>query len=305
MNVRDWQWLNRWHARGWQEIDSAAYERAYADFGGSVITHPQFITAVSTLAAMPLRYFGRFEDGKLIGAVPTWNSFIAGHKRALKRAYQYERVDLGNMEIILPFAPQVCALPLHFKGNYISATHIAQIKSLRSQSETLSLLKNYSQNEFSKKFQYNRTREWRLLEEAGGVVREVDEFSPADIAKWYVELFELRWQKKPKAHEYLPEQLEALKDFLTGKVLFLKDRPIAIQLLFFARSPQWISFEFLNAGVDPDFNQYSPGSVLTFLNTQCAEKFAQEQGKQLRYSFGRSDADYKMLWCHQAPVYRI
>ena len=65
------------------------------------------------------------------------------------------------------------------------------------------------------------------------------------------------------------------------------------------------SFEFLNAGVDPEFHKYSPGGVLTFLNTQTAHDYAAAQGKQLRYSFGRSDADYKSLWCHQVTVYKI
>lgn len=300
----NWWPPNLWRQSGWQEIDSAAYESAYAQFGGSVITHPEFIAAVSSLTAMPLRHFGRFEDGLLISAVPTWHSFIAGDKRALKRAHQYEKVDIGNMEVIFPFAPHASAAPLHFKSNYICAMHTAHIKPLQKQSETLSLLKSYNDNEFSKKFQYNRSREWRLLEKAGGTVREMNEFPLADIVKWYVELFELRWQKKPKAHESLYDQLYALKNFLTGKILFLHERPIAMQILFMAHSPEWISIEFLNGGVDPGFSQYSPGSVLTSLNTQSANHYAQTQGKKLRYSFGLSDADYKALWCHQVPFYR-
>lgn len=304
MSLVDWWPLNRWGQSGWREIDTAAYECAYAQFGGSVITHPQFIAAVSSLTAIPLRYFGRFEGELLIGAVPTWYSFIAGDKRALKRAHQYEKVDLGNMEVIFPFAPQAYAAPLNFKSNYICAMHAAHIKPLQRQSETLSLLKSYGGDEFSKKFQYNRNREWSLLEKAGGVAHEMSEFSLTDIFKWYVELFELRWRKKPKAYESLYEQLNALRSFLTGKILFLHDKPIAIQILFMAHSPEWVSVEFLNGGVNPEFSRYSPGSVLTSLNTQWISNYAQEQGKQLRYSFGLSDADYKTMWCHQVPFYR-
>lgn len=299
-----WWPLNWRKQNGWQEIDCATYEAAYAQFGGSVITHPQFIAAVSSLTTIPLRYFGRFEGELLIGAVPTWQSFIAGDKRALKRAKQYEKVDLGNMEVILPFAPQAGATPIHFKTNYLCAMHAAHISPLHKQPETLSLLKSYSGNEFSKKFQYNRNREWNLLEKVGGVVRDMSEFPLPDIFKWYVELFELRWQKKPKAYESLYEQLDALKSFLTGKILFLHDKPIAMQILFMAHSPKWISVEFLNGGVDPAFHHYSPGSVLTSLNTQWVSHYAQAQGKQLRYSFGLSDAAYKALWCYQAPIYR-
>lgn len=297
--------LNWWRQRGWKEIDGAAYEHAHNLFGGSVITHPQFIKSISSLTQIPLRYFGWFDKDTLLAAVPVWGSHIAGSKRELKRARQYERVDFGNMEIILPIAPQAHDILLSFKGNFLSALHASQITSLRPQAETLSLLKSYSDGEFSKKFQYNRARELRLLEDAGAVVRAVDEFSTDDIARWYVNLFEKRWKKKPRAHQHIADQLRATKQFLTGKMLWINDNPMAIQLVFCADSPKWLSFEFINAGVDPDFYQYSPGGVLTFLNTQQASIAAKIQNKQLRYSFGRSDADYKSLWCHKTSAYCI
>ncbi len=295
--------LNWWAQRGWCEIDCVTYERASAQFGGSVITHPEFIAAVSSLANMPLKYFGRFEGESLVGVVPTWGSFVAGDKRALKRAGQYNRLDIGNMEIILPFSPQVAAVPMHFKANNISSLHSEQIKNSYRKSETLSLLKSYSDNEFSKKFLYNRNREWRLLEAAGGAVNDISEFPLADVFNWYVNLFELRWKKKPKAFEYLYHQLDVLKDFLTGKVLFFDNKPIAIQLLFLVQSPEWISVEYLNGGIDTNFFQYSPGTVLTYLNTQSLSNYAQAQGKKLRYSFGLSDESYKALWCRKTPIY--
>lgn len=300
MSLLDW-----WRQRGWQEIDGAAYQDAYAQFGGSVITHPQFIASVSSLVNIPLRYFGYFQDDKLVAAAPVWHSYIAGSKRILKRSRQYERVDLGNMEIILPVASHAQNITLRFRGNYFSPLHTNNISSLGRQSETLSLLKSYNDAEFSKKFQYNRTRELRLLEDIGCVIRDVGEFNPGDIAKWYIDLFEARWGKKPKAYRTIAGQLAVLKDFLTGKILFINDKPIAIQLVFFADSPKWTSFEFLNAGVDPEFHKYSPGGVLTFLNTKLASDYANAQEKELRYSFGRSDANYKSLWCHQISMYRI
>lgn len=47
--------------------------------------------------------------------------------------------------------------------------------------------------ELSKKFRYNQRRELRLLEEAGGVVRPVSEFSSGELAAIYCDLFQRRW----------------------------------------------------------------------------------------------------------------
>ncbi|RZA04532.1 MAG: GNAT family N-acetyltransferase, partial [Moraxellaceae bacterium] len=71
MSLLDW-----WRQRGWQEIDRAAYQRAHTQFGGSVITHPEFIHGVSSLTRIPLSYFGCFEGDSLIAAAPVWQSYI-------------------------------------------------------------------------------------------------------------------------------------------------------------------------------------------------------------------------------------
>jgi hypothetical protein len=302
-------WLAWWRRRGWQEIDIATYATAYNQFGGSVITHPEFITKISHLVGIPLHFYGHFENNKLLAAVPVWEPFfagayIAGHRRALKRAHQDNNVDLGNMEIILPIATGVAAMPLKFSAHYISAINALQIKALRPAAASISMLKSYSKAEFSKKFLYNRNRELRLFNAAGGAVHHLAKYSTADIAQWYVNLFEKRWQKKPKAYASIHLQLEAVKNFLTGYVLFFNDQPVALQLVFRAESPQWVSYEYVNAGINPAYKNFSLGSILTFLNTQQAEAYANAQGKQLRYSFGRSDAAYKTLWCNSAPLYK-
>lgn len=297
--------LRWWRQRGWVEIDKTDYQFAHAHYGGSVITHPQFIEILSAYVGVTLGYFGRYDGGRVVAAIPVWDSSLAGNKGVLKREGQYDRVDLGNMEAILPIAPQADKMPMHFKANYVSDLNAIHINTLRQQRETLSLLKSYRDAEFSKKFLYNRTREWRLLQEAGVTARSVTEFTPRELAGWYIDLFERRWQKKPKAYDCIEQQLYLLREFLTGKVLLQGDTPIAIQLIFYAESPGWTSFEFVNGGVNPEFHKYSPGSVLTFLNTQAADIHAQNQGKKLRYSFGRTDEDYKSLWCNQVPVYRV
>ena len=96
-----------------------------------------------------------------------------------------------------------------------------------------------------------------------------------------------------------------LRDLLIGSVVFLNDAPIAIQLVYRAESPQWISVEYVNGGVDPETRDFSPGSVLSFLNTQSAWEDARHLGKALRFSFGRADREYKDRWCNPVPVFQV
>jgi CelD/BcsL family acetyltransferase involved in cellulose biosynthesis len=90
---------------------------------------------------------------------------------------------------------------------------------------------------------------------------------------------------------------------MTGFVLLMNDEPIAIQILYKAVSPLWISVEYVNGGVLPEVRNLSPGSVLTYLNTETAWQEARDAGKELRYSFGRGDGGYKERWCRPVAVY--
>jgi len=88
-------------------------------------------------------------------------------------------------------------------------------------------------------------------------------------------------------------------------VLFLEDKPIAIQLVYRVEAPEWVSVEYVNGGVDPETRAFSPGSVLSFLNTQSAWEAARALNKPLRFSFGRADREYKDRWCNPVPVFQV
>ena len=92
---------------------------------------------------------------------------------------------------------------------------------------------------------------------------------------------------------------------MSGSLIYLGEQPLAIQILYRVESPGWISVEYINGGVDPQSRDYSPGSVLSFVNTQNAWAEARALGKPLRYSFGRADREYKDRWCNRAPVYQV
>ena len=297
--------LNRfqgWRERGWAPVEAEVYAQAWQRYGGSVATHPQVIERLAGLAQIPVRYLGWEQGGELKGAIATWGRDLALSKDVLKRSGKKGLFDLGNAEIILPIAANA-QVPLRHRARYLSALNEGRVSTLKPQAEQLAMAR--TPEDLSKKFRYNQRRELRLLEEAGGVVRAVSEFSSVELAAIYCDLFQRRWGFPAAGAARLAEVLELLKEFLFGSVLFLNDAPIAVQLVYQVQSNEWFSAEYVNGGVDPETRAFSPGSVLSFLNTQSAWEHARAANKSLRFSFGRSDREYKERWCNPVPVFSV
>ena len=297
--------LNRfqgWRERGWAPVEAEVYAQAWQRYGGSVATHPQVIERLAGLAQIPVRYLGWEQGGELKGAIATWGRDLALSKDVLKRSGKKGLFDLGNAEIILPIAADA-QVPLRHRARYLSALNEGRVSTLKPQVEQLAMAR--TPEDLSKKFRYNQRRELRLLEEAGGVVRAVSEFSSVELAAIYCDLFQRRWGFPAAGAARLAEVLELLKEFLFGSVLFLNDAPIAVQLVYQVQSNEWFSAEYVNGGVDPETRAFSPGSVLSFLNTQSAWEQARAANKSLRFSFGRSDREYKERWCNPVPVFSV
>ncbi|AMB87426.1 acetyltransferase [Pseudomonas agarici] len=294
--------LQAWRERGWTAVDAATYAAAWQRFGGSVATHPMVVERLAQLAQIPVRYLGWEQDGEIKASIATWGRDLALSKDVLKRQGKKGLFDLGNAELILPIATDV-QVPLRHRARYLSSLNEGRIGTLKAQAEQLAMARE--PEELSKKFRYNQRRELRLLEEAGGAVRPVSEFSSKELAAIYCDLFRRRWGFAATGVERMAEVLELLRELLIGSVLLLNGAPIAIQLVYRAESPRWISVEYINGGVDPETRAFSPGSVLSFLNTQAAWEQARLSGKPLRFSFGRADREYKDRWCHPVSVYQV
>ena len=297
--------LNRfqsWRERGWSVIDASTYADAWQRFGGSVATHPMVVERLAQLAAIPVRYLAWEQDGEIKAAIPTWGRDLALSKDVLKRSGKKGLFDLGNAELILPAVADAQA-PLRHRARYLSALNEGRFIGLKAQAEQLAMAR--TPEELSKKFRYNQRRELRLLEEAGGVVRPVTDFSSSELAAIYCDLFQRRWGFPATGAERMAEVIELLRELLIGSVIFLNDAPIAIQLVYRVEAPQWISVEYINGGVDPETREFSPGSVLSFLNTQSAWEHARTLDKPLRFSFGRADREYKDRWCNPVPVFTV
>ncbi len=295
-------YLRFFRERGWSEISAADYATAWQRFGGSVATHPQVVERLAGLAGIPVRYLGWLEAGELRAAIPTWGRHIALAKEVLKRQGKRGLFDLGNAELILPVA-EGARVPLRHSARYVSELNAGRFSTLQEQPEGLALARE--PEAYSKKFRYNQRREQRLLEEAGGLIRPMLELAPAEQAAIYTDLFKRRWGFEVPGKSHLVEVFGLLREFMTGSLIYLDDAPVAIQVLYRVEAPQWVSLEYINGGVDPLQREFSPGSVLSFINTQTAWAEARALGKPLRYSFGRADREYKDRWCHRVPVYQV
>ncbi|KTC19801.1 acetyltransferase [Pseudomonas putida] len=295
-------YVQGWRERGWRVIDAPAYADAWQRFGGSVATHPLVLAQLAEMADIPVRYLGWYQGDELKAAIPTWDRYLALSKDVLKRRGKKGLFDLGNAELILPAAADAQA-PLRHAGRYLSELNQGRFSGLKAQPEALAMARQ--PEELSKKFRYNQRRELRLLEEAGGQVRAITEFTSAEIASMYCDLFQRRWGFAATGAERMAEMVERLRALLIGSVLFLEDKPIAIQLVYRVEAPEWVSVEYVNGGVDPETRAFSPGSVLSFLNTQSAWEAARALDKPLRFSFGRADREYKDRWCNPVPVFQV
>ncbi len=291
-----------WRERGWLPISADDYAAAWNTFGGSVATHPDVVARLAGLAGIPVRYLGHFVEGEVRAAMPTWGRHLALSKDVLKQQGKRGLFDLGNAEVILPIAPEVRVQVRHHM-RYISECNAGQLVDLREQPEGLALAREPEQ--YSKKFRYNQRRELRLLEEAGGVIRPMLDLSAAEQAHIYADLFLRRWGFEATGKEHLAEVFMLMREFMTGSLIYLDGQPVAIQVLYRVQAPQWVSLEYINGGVDPQQRDFSPGSVLSFVNTQSEWEQARAQGKPLRYSFGRADREYKDRWCNRVPVYQV
>lgn len=294
--------FQRWRERGWTLIDAPTYAQAWQRFGGSVATHPLVVERLAALADIPVRYLGWEQSGELQAAIPTWGRSLALSKDVLKRQGKKGLFDLGNAELILPVAAGA-QVALRHRARYLSALNEGRVSTLKPQPESLAMSR--APEELSKKFRYNQRRELRLLEEAGGVARPVADFTSAELAAMYCDLFQRRWGFPATGAERMAEVIELLRELMIGSVLFLNDSPIAIQLVYRVEAPEWISVEYINGGVDPENRGFSPGSVLSFLNTQSAWEQARANNKPLRFSFGRADREYKDRWCSPVPVFQV
>ncbi|WP_259341115.1 antimicrobial resistance protein Mig-14 [Serratia odorifera] len=88
-------------------------------------------------------------------------------------------------------------------------------------------------------------------------------FSNDALCDIYISLFTKRWGDTLSCYsrDALSDVLGALRHLVFGYVLLMNGQPCAYDLVFKAECPQWIFFDCINGGYDPDFASLSVGSV--------------------------------------------
>ncbi|SMF02252.1 GNAT family N-acetyltransferase [Pseudogulbenkiania subflava] len=291
---------------GWRSVSPEDYSLAYRKYGGSVINHPDILAFINRRFDCAPSYWGKpGSPGELSAVVATWGAYLAGEKEALKRFGIDTRFDFGTPEVVLPLAPDFRS-SLLFRSKHLALDHQPQIANLsqRNRGRTLCFAKGLGENGMSKRSCQRRRNEAKKLLEAGGEIQPVSAFDPDQLATLYSHLFEKRWQRPYPLRPGLTDMMSSLRHLMTGHVILIKGQPVAFQFLLAAHSGNHYSVEYINGGVDPAAHEFSPGTVLTWLNVEQSWNLAQELGAQLRYSFGRNSADYKAQWAYEVPLLR-
>ena len=282
-----------------QEISAGEYARCYHLWGGSFIVHPEVLQFIADEYGVPTSYRGYFNQSGCVGAVGTWGPFIAGDRAALEAHHLTAEVDFGYPAIYLPVAPgQRCAVRYH--SRYLLHHQRTQISgAVFTRFKSMSLLKRIPDDlpTGKKEYQVKERRFARL----GGTIRDIRDFSCADIIAIYRDLFQQRWDRAPHALGSMPKVLGCLRKFLFGRVLWLGGRPVAIQLNYRADTSRTISIDYINGGVDKSCKAISPGSLLSYVNGRAACEDSVRSGRVLLYSYGKANTRYKDQWCHRVP----
>ncbi len=291
----------------WKTISAEDYHFAFECFGGSFALHPRVVALVASLAKRPVRYAGLRRRGELVAAVPLWGEHVVATWLALEFYRELHVIDVGHSEVVLPVAEDAW-IKMPFAANSISNLHANNISDLKRETDfNLMLAKGLRMGDHrpSAKHRSGWRRETRRFQEVGGRFHPIGDFSADEAAAVYTRLFEKRWGFSPLGKDLLPTVLRELKDMLCGDVLLVGDRPVAIELIYRDETSRWLFANFVNQGVDPEFRDYSPGSILLFRNIEHLEEEASASNKTLRFGFGRNDADYKAQWSFEMPAYRL
>lgn len=145
----------------------------------------------------------------------------------------------------------------------------------------------------------NRRNELNRFLKSGGKVIPALHYSPLKLCEIYNSLFEKRWGKKINRNCIisLEQFITANPDMIFGNILEINNSPCAFDLIIKSESPDWVSFDIPNGGIDPAYNHLSVGSVLMWINTQQAAELCAQKQKEMRFSLGKPTQSYKDRWC--------
>ncbi len=296
------RWILRRHRSHWATITHTQYAIAWNKWGGSVATHPDIVRRLSNLCGIETKYLAHYQQGQISAVLATWGRYTALSQEALEAYNKEDVVDLGKAEVIIPQAPNT-KIKLKHKTYQISELHLGRITNMKSQRRGLSFTK--APHTLDKKLICDHKRRMRKIIDLGGKLEPITKLAPDELAYTYSSLFEKRWGFEPCGKNHLTEMFSIMQPYLTGKYLTIKNQPAAVQIIYRTEALNWISVEYINDGIDPQYRCLGTGAALNYENIMLQWEYAQRKGKELRSSFGSSRNKYKKRWCNKVAVYSV
>jgi len=276
---------------GWKKSDASTYEYCFNRFGGSVNMHPEVIRFFSTYNNQTVTYFHKEKNGEYIAAYALLNGNRIGVEQWKNFPLSYDEVMIpAAKDAIMLFPEKVNKLSHFNKGNFRNVNfRIARKNKIC-----------FVKNNFSAKTEKNRRNEYNRFLKAGGRCCDLNQFSPEELADYYIFLFKSRFADRLECYsrDSLITLIRAMKGMIVGHILFIEDEPCAMDLLFMAESDHIIYFDVPNGGVNMKYTHLSPGSLVMWKNICAARKYCELTGKEMRLSIGSvgKDWSYKLRW---------
>lgn len=283
---------------GWEECDLSIYRQAYSVYGGSVCTHPDVLTYLANKRKKDIRFFCRKKDGIIVSSTYS----ISGSLNLYSKSHPFVFED-----IILPSAPHSkFFLPVRTKKlSPLQKNAFINSFSSKMLNDEICHMKSVFSPKTIKKRNGERNRFLKL----GGEILDVNTLSAEEICDSYINLFNARWRGKisPFPRENLLDAIENLRHMVFGSALTFNKKIIAIDLIFKTECPEWIYFDDINGGYDPQYNDIGAGSVLLWENYNRARELCERDEKQIIFSLGKnfSGMEYKKQWCNIIPLRRV
>jgi hypothetical protein len=291
----------------WDPISPAEYQQLAYQQGTSFVGHPDVCSFVADTIELSLDYFGyRNAAHELVAAVPVWNDhYVAGSRDYLLRNGLKGIVDFGSGGLIVPNRTESPLYLPYSADNLLDVNlpeqhNFRQKRKMKYQAALARPLADHS-----KKFRYNQNRSLRQFLDAGGEVFDATALDNDEFAHHYHRLFRKRWNFAAAGKTNTSRMLTALKPMQFGQGLKMNGRIIALQHIYCVENQDYAYYEYINAGIDTDYQDYSVGSLLCYLNLRAAEEKAAYSGKPYLYSFGFMDTDYKSIWCRPQRMFRV
>ncbi|PQQ40354.1 GNAT family N-acetyltransferase [Photorhabdus luminescens] len=287
---------------GWKECNFERYQQAYSLYGGGISTHPDIVRFLNEKFGNSFIFYVK-ENPQIENVIE--GAYFTCKDHHLAASHQKDYHFFTYDEIIFPIAKHLKTI-IPGKSKTISLLHKENFINVcygRLNKRTVCLAKE----KFSYKTRRNRSNEINKFKRSGGEIHQINDFTCQEFIDIYTTLYEKRWTYKThneEEKEKLTELYTELKQHLYGNVLTINGAPVAYDLVIKADSPQWISFDAVDGGLDPKYSNLSVGSILMWLNIQNASALCQENQKTMRYSIGRPSLTYKDRWCHRHPLAR-